>query len=110
MPGVMTTASTVQCAHGGAVSTSSTARLQVAGNAALLRPGVQGMAVSAACTVQNTDKTKKCTSVTSVTTGEASKLRAGGQAVLLETLAGTTDGVPPGTVSGTAGHSKLTSV
>jgi hypothetical protein len=72
----------------------------------LLAVGIQGKGVSG-CSTATSDKTKPCTSVVSVT-GAASKLKVGGQGVMLEnTIGGTTDGNPVGSVGATANQAKL---
>jgi len=53
--------------------------------------------------------------VSSVTSGEATKLKVNGQAVMLDTLSGTTDGMvakttPQMLLSATAGQTKLTAI
>jgi len=53
---------------------------------------------------------KLCSNVLSVITGEATKLKVNRQPVMLDTVTGTTDGVPPGTLLGTANQPKLTAV
>ena len=105
---VLTEASTVTCAHGGAVTTEGASRLKVNGSGVLLEAGVVGKDVSTACSVQtNTNTgTKQCSKVASLTAGKTSKLKVDGKPVLLQSLAGTTDGLPavppPGTQLGTA--------
>jgi hypothetical protein len=121
MANVLTTASTVSCGkkdllalpppptHGGTVGTSSQAKLQVSGNPVLLQSGVAGKSVSG-CTPPN-DSSKSlvaCQTVVSVTTGTSTKLKADNAPVLLDTLAGTTSGNPPGNLPATAGQTKLT--
>jgi len=113
MPNVLTTASEVLCDkltgsnHGGAIATSSSAKLKVNGAAVLLRTGI-GSSVSG-CKTPSTSSSKPCVSAT-ISGGEASKLTAGGRPVMLDSLKGTTDGVPSGTVPGLAKQDKLTAV
>lgn len=120
MAGVLTTASNVTCGHSpGRVSTSSSAKLKVNGSAVLLQTGVSGQSVSGCGTVPSADSSGptnvKCTTVASVTRGEATKLKAGGSYVMLDTLAGTTDGMigkttPQSSLSATAGQWKLKAI
>jgi hypothetical protein len=114
MADVLTKASSVTCGHQGAVATSGDSRLQVNDSPVLLQAGVVGKSVSATppnkCTTQQSNSTKPCASVTSLTSGTASKLRIGGQPVLLQGIAGTTDGNPPGQLASTANQSKLKAV
>ncbi|MCG5072059.1 hypothetical protein [Paraburkholderia tagetis] len=117
MPGVLTTASNVTCGHAGNVSTSSATKLQVNGAAVLLQSGIASQSVAGCSTPPASDSSgptaKPCTTVASVTGGPAAKLQAGGQPVMLDTLAGTTDGMvgkvtPQTLLAGIAGQTKLT--
>jgi hypothetical protein len=115
MPGVLTLASNVKCGHGpGKVSTSSSAKLKVSGSAVLLESGISGKAVVfGSCGITPSDKSSKCTQVSSVTAGRATKLKAGGRPVMLDSLAGQTDGklesvTPQPLLAATAGQTKLT--
>lgn len=119
MPGVLTTGSSVVCGHGGTVSTSGSAKLKVTGNPVLLKAGIAGKSVSGCGTPTVPPPpgppSSPCHSVASVITGEATKLKVSGSPVMLETLAGTTDGViggltPQTLLSATAGQTKLTAV
>jgi hypothetical protein len=117
MPGVLTTASNVTCGHSGSVSTSSSTKLRVSDSAVLLKDGINGKSVSSCGITPASDSSgitaSKCTTVSAVTSGTATKLQADGQPVMLDTLAGATDGLmvsklPQALLSGTAGQSKLT--
>ncbi len=114
MPAVLTTQSNVTCGHSpGRVSTSSPLKLRVGTAAVLVKAGVQGKSVGLCSTVTDPNSgAKQCTSVTSVTAGEANKLTAGGQKVVTAALAGGTDGTVGGTpqllLSATPAQSKLT--
>jgi hypothetical protein len=108
MAGVLTTADTVKCGHqSGKVSTSSSAKLQVDGSAVLLKTSIANKSVSNCGTQPKSDSSgptdTKCNSVSSVTKGEATKLKADGKPVMLDTLAGMTDGM----VSKTTPQTKL---
>lgn len=114
MPNVLTTGTSVTCGHQGKVSTNGTAKLTVNGQNVLLRSGVEGQSVKNnppadldSCTTKKTNTTSPCAAVLSVSTGEATKLKVGGKPVLLDTLMGTTNGNPPGTLSVQANQSKL---
>lgn len=118
MAGVLTAASTVECGHSGAVSTSGESKLKVSGSGVLLKSGINSKSVSSACSLTDTTDssgspaTLKCKTVTSVTAGEATKLKVSGSPVMLDSLAGGTDGMATkGTLAtalkGTAGQSKL---
>jgi hypothetical protein len=116
MASVLTLASDVGCAHSpGKVATSSSAKLQVGGSAVLLKDGIDGKGISGCGTVPSKDSNGvdvnlQCTKVDSVSSGEASKLNADGKPVMLDTLAGNTDGtvnyVKP--VAGLQGAAKQT--
>lgn len=108
MGAVLTTGSQLRCAHGGTVSVGvGRAALTVGGRPVLARADVVGRPVSG-CSTPSTSSSKPCTTVTSLVAGEATTLTAGGQAVLLASAQGLTDGVPPGTWSvGSAGHALL---
>lgn len=107
----ITPPSTVTCGHGpGAVSTSGTARLTVMGAAVLVAAGVKNASV-AGCTTPTSQGNKPCKTVTSISKGASSTLRVDGAAVLLDTLAGGTDGMvtgtAPQTLAGKAGQTLL---
>ena len=117
MAGVLTLASNVTCGHApGKVATSSSAKLTVAGSAVLVRTSIEGHAVGGCGTVPSSDASGPidvtCLTVTSVTGGEATKLKAAGNPVVLDTLAGDTSGLvaknPAKALAGTAGQTKLT--
>jgi hypothetical protein len=120
MPRVLTTNSQVVCdagsdtgtppsdrRHGGRVSTTSSAKLKV-NDAPVLTAGGIGPAVSS-CETPLSSPLKPCSSVT-IATGQATKLTAAGTPVMLDSLSGTTDGFPPGTVPASANQNKLTAV
>jgi hypothetical protein len=98
MANVLTTNSTVQCSHQGAVATTSQEKLRVRGAPVL----VEGSVVDAR--VDSCGNDPKCTIVKTVTRGKAAKLRSGGQPVLLQSIEGTTNA---GTLSATAEQNKL---
>jgi hypothetical protein len=110
MSEVLTAASMVNCPHlPGKVSPDSTSRLRVSAQPVLVAgpAGITGKDV-AGCTVQNSQSTKTCLHVLSVSAGEKSRLRVGKVSVLLADLAGLTDGVPPGSkLTVTANQTRL---
>jgi hypothetical protein len=116
MPKVLTTASEVGCGKQGKANPRGESKLTVNGSPVLTKGGVAGQAISSCGTVTNTSGMKQCTTVAAVATGEATKLKVGGQAVLLDSLTGTTDGtgepgspLPPASpLKASAGQSKLT--
>jgi hypothetical protein len=119
MPHVLTTGSNVTCGHSGTVSTASTAKLKVNGQPVLLKEGIQGRSVAGCTTPPASDisgpTAKPCTLVSTVSAGAATKLKVSGQSVMLQTLAGATDGMvaketPQKLLSADAGQVKLTSM
>ncbi len=116
MSGVLTTSSNCTCGHSGTVSTSSSTKLRVSDSPVLLQAGIAGQSVGNCSTTPAADSSGtiglKCTSVTSVTAGAATKLQCGSQPVMLDALAGATNGIanrlPQTSLSATAGQTKLT--
>lgn len=113
MGSVLTTDSQITCGHEGKVSTTSQSKLKVKNASVLVSSDVQGKSVSATppdkCVTQLTSSTKPCSSVLTIIKGAATKLKVHNDAVLLaDALKGTTDGNPPGSLSATAGQTKLT--
>ena len=116
---VLTTGSSVECGHSGKVATSGAAKLKVNGDRVLQKSGVGGKSVSG-CSLKDTSDnsgplTTMCRNVTTVTAGEATKLKVSGAPVVLDTLAGGTDGMatkgpPAAELRGQAGHSKLKAI
>jgi hypothetical protein len=96
MAGVLTEESNVECGHSGTVATAGNSLLKVNGKPVLTKQGVAGKTVSLCGTVPTSDSSGAidvpCTSVTSVDKTEASKLRVGGKAVLINPLGGETTG------------------
>ena len=110
MASVLTMNATIECSHKGSVTPSSSAKLKVDGKSVLLKDSVNGKSVSATCTNKDASKSQTQCKTATVTGTLASKLKAGGQAVLLDPLVATTDSTPAaGTASVTGGtQSKLT--
>jgi hypothetical protein len=114
---VLSTASTVSCGHGGTVAVQGTAALTVAGAPVLVQAGIGGKPVAQCRTQPKSDASGPidvpCTSVAAVTAGQATKLTVGGVPVVLESLAGGTNGLvakqPQQKVGGDAGQTKLRS-
>ena len=123
MPSVLTTASTVLCNvlapppapphHGGTVTTSSAAKLTVAGKPVLVASSLGPIPSPGGTPCANVVAAGEtpCTAVLPVPpVTAATKLTAGGNQVLLQTLTGATNGVPPGKLSAVANQAKLTAV
>jgi copper(I)-binding protein len=113
MPKVLTLESSVLCGpagptHGGKVALTSSAKLTVNNQVVLTKTGV-GPSVTGCKTVVTNSGNKPCTTV-SISSGEATKLTANGNKVMLDTIGGTGDGQPTGTVQGSAIQSKLTAI
>jgi hypothetical protein len=112
---VLTSASSLTCGHQvppklGKVIVTGIAKLRVRGAPALRASDLASATIGDCGTVIVTSEIL-CTKVESVTAGAATKLRAGGEPVLLDTLKGVTNGVvgatPQAFLAGTAGHTKL---
>lgn len=98
MPNVLTIVSTVTCGHNGNVIVAGEPKLKVKGNGALIKAsieqkGIPDCGIIPAVDSSGTETDRKCTLVNSVTRGEATKLKVNGNPVILDTLAGTTDGM-----------------
>jgi hypothetical protein len=110
MAAALTESSTLGCTHltGSIALNASQSQLTVNGNKVLVDGDLNGASVSNCGTVV-TSSTSKCQTFTPMPGGVAQKLKVGGKGVLLETLQGTTDGVPPGgpAVVQSAGQTKL---
>jgi hypothetical protein len=117
VPLVLTEQSTVVCADQAAVQkTAGQSKLTVAGAPVLVDGDLNGASVSACPTVTDPMTGQiKCAAVASVIGGVATKLKVGGKGVLLETVAGQTNGALPGGAPKTwsvqsAGQTRLTTV
>ena len=112
MGATLTKASDVECGHAGVVSVTGSAKLTVGGQSVLVQSDVASKSISNCTTVTNPQTgTKQCTTVLSVSpTSLATKLTVGGVPVVLASLTGATDGVPPGKLQAVAGQSKLTAI
>lgn len=95
-PAVLTTESSLTCAHGFKISATSTTRLRV-GKKAVLLAKVAGQSIDCTLPDDPNTGTKHCTKVATVSVGESSKLKVGNVSVLLDALAGLSDGTPPPT-------------
>jgi hypothetical protein len=132
MGAVLTTDSSIKCAsaplppgspvsteplHGGDVDKTGTSKLKVNNNPALLKNDI-GPKVNS-CKTTDTSTTPTPTTIpcktASVTQGEATKLKVGGNGVMLaDQLVGSTTGTPPpnppGILSADAKQTKLTAI
>jgi hypothetical protein len=115
MSSPLTVSSDVECNHKGTVAITSTTKLTVGGNAVLISTGVVVQTINGCKTpTASNPPTKPCMTVMSILpVSQATKLTAGGAPVILDTLAGTTDGIcvpPPAKLIAAAGQNKLTAV
>lgn len=110
MAHVMTTNGSTGCAHGGTARLSSSAKLKVNGAAVLLAGDVTTKwSITPGCSQTDTSKSMVvCAKFVSMSKGSSTKLRVGGQAVVLDSFAGNTNGNPDrATKPAQAGQSKL---
>jgi hypothetical protein len=99
MPPLVTTAATIMCIHGGQVMLTPRQTTVLAGGSPVLREGDLSGAPIVGCLQPPSPGTKPCTMVISTLPGSASThVMAAGAPVLLQTLSGITDGVPPGAI------------
>lgn len=107
MPKVLSTAGQVSCSHKGKVTPFvSDAKLTVSGSAVALTSQTASWLVANCENASST--TTPCVNMKGKpTSGVATKLTCGGDAVLLGSLSAITDSTPPGKLEATAGQSKL---
>jgi hypothetical protein len=99
MPPVVTTNATIMCVHGGQVTLlPRQVQVQAGGGNVLCEGDLSGASIIG-CAQPPSPSTKPCTTVVSTLPGSsAPTVTVGGRPVLLATLSGMTDGVPPGTI------------
>jgi len=99
MPPIVTTNATIVCAHGGqGMLVPKQTQGQIQGGAILCEGDLSGAPI-VGCAQPPTPSTKPCTTVASTLPGSAAPtVMVAGRPVLLATLSGITDGVPPGTI------------
>jgi hypothetical protein len=96
MPAVLTSASTLQCVHGGTVTVTASQQLLTAGgNPVLVQNDLNSATISGCTNTVASLSQKPCLTVTSLLVGASTTLSVNGQAVLLETARGLTDAAPP---------------
>jgi hypothetical protein len=99
MPPIVTTNATIMCVHGGQVTLIPKQTQVMAGGGPVLCEGDLSGAPIVGCLQPPSPGTKPCTMVVSTLPGSsAPTVLALGRPVLLQTLQGLTDGVPPGTL------------
>ena len=96
MSSALTESSTVACGHQGqAQLRAGQSKLTVGGSKVLVDGDLSGAMLSGCTTPTNpVTGTKQCLTVSSALGGVATKLTVGGKGVLLDQIAGTTDGLP----------------
>ncbi len=99
MPPIITSNATILCSHGGQVMlVPHQESTLIQGGAVLAEPDLVG-AVIVGCAQPPSPGTKPCTTVASTLPGSTSpKVVVAGGPAYVATLAGITDGVPPGTL------------
>jgi hypothetical protein len=99
VPPIVTSNAQIMCTHGGQVTLiPKQFEVQIQGGYVLCDPDLSGCPI-AGCAQPPTTSTKPCTTVVSTLPGSTStKVTVGGRPVLLATLQGLTDGVPPGSL------------
>lgn len=100
MPGshVLTADSIIHCPHspGKLALTGITHKLTVQGKPVLVKADILATSVQGCPNpTSSPPPSHTCTKINSVSSGEATKLKVGGVPVMLDTLAGLTDGFPP---------------
>jgi len=100
MPPVVTINATVICSHGGRVMLlPKQVQVQIQGGSVLCEGDLSGAPI-VGCAQPPSPSTKPCTLVVSTLPGSsAPTVTVLGRPVLLATLTGLTDGVPPGTIT-----------
>ncbi|MCD0449197.1 hypothetical protein LO762_08350 [Actinocorallia sp. API 0066] len=97
MPHVLNANASIGCGHGGTVGVGAGQGALRAGGAPVLVAGdLDGRPISGCATPDSAGVTAKCWAVVSVLGGASATLFAGGRPVLLDTVRGVTNGVPPG--------------
>jgi hypothetical protein len=98
MPAVLTTSSTLKCAHGGTLQVqASTSQLSAAGSPVLVEADLLAATIPDCPNKNPVAGLLPCVTVTSVLLGQSTNLAVAGQAVLLENATGLTSSTPPGT-------------
>ena len=113
MPNVLTITSIINCPHlpGKLAFTGVNHKLKVLGSPVLVKTDIMSATVQD-CTnpTATPPPPQKCLVVASVSVGESSKLKVGSVPVMLDTLAGLTNGAPTGTLTVAQVQNKLKAV
>lgn len=97
--------------HGGYVNCEGVSKLKVQGNMVLLKTGIKGKSITGCQNHPSPDNNNQpCKTVNEVKAGEAKKLKVEGESVILDSLSGSTDGQPVGSLKANAGQTKLTAI
>lgn len=116
MAGVTDLATSLQCAHSGSKTPSSTAKLTLKGSSVLVAAELTGFPWDGMCQYTAPNGTKKpCESVTVVVPGTSSRLTVGGRPVLLTSVSAITDNLDAGlpsrlAITPASGHTTLTAL
>ncbi|QEC48471.1 hypothetical protein FSW04_13435 [Baekduia soli] len=99
MPPIVTTNATIMCVHGGQVMlVPKQTQVTIQGGSVLCEGDLSGAPI-VGCALAPSPGTKPCTTVISTLPGSsAPTVSVLGRPVLLATLSGMTDAVPPGTI------------
>jgi hypothetical protein len=112
MGAVLTAGSTLACGHGATGSATGNSKLKVSGSTVLTSAGTSSWSfILANCTQKPTQAQPnniQCSKLLSQNGGKSQKLTVGGSPVILESIAGDTNGKPKSDVMCKAGQSKLT--
>jgi hypothetical protein len=93
--------------HGGTLSKSGTSRMKVDGQSVLTAANVREATIPDCANDPNAGH-EKCTGVSAVTPGTATRPKVDGEFVVIETLGGETNGKPAGTIAvGLGLHARL---
>lgn len=95
MPAVLTTASTLQCVHGGTITANASSSALTVGGSPVLVQADLASATIAGCTNTNASAGQvPCVAITSVAAGVSTTLKVAGQPAMLATARGLTNGSP----------------
>lgn len=108
MPAVLVATDIAKCPHTPGAAAPVTAPKLTVGAAAT--PVLTGLNAVVGCPIVPPPASNVACSTVTITSGKAGKLKVGGTPVLLSTLAATAAGSPGGSLSVSAGQSKLIAV
>jgi hypothetical protein len=104
---VMTKQGSANCAHSGTTTLQSSSKLKVSGSPVIVSSDVSTWSISGCAQTDTAHSQVQCATYMSFN-GKASKLKVNGEAVVLDTFSGTTNGKPDSSSApASAGQSKL---